>query len=97
MYSFHQAVAAPTHKLRHTPDIVLFTPTYDNVRFTTVTQLPSSDHYCDVRNFSATKTINRAELKQSRNLRDINLTIFRADIFQLISHTLCLLKMLNGR
>ena len=35
------------------------------------------------------RPVNHAELKQSRNLRHITLTTFKADICQLISPTLC--------
>ena len=56
---------------------------------TTVTQIPSSDHYCVVCDLSAIKPVYHAELKQSRNLRGINSITLRADIFQLISPTLC--------
>ena len=87
-YSFYQAVTVPTHKFGHTLDI-MFRPNYDIVCSTTVTQLLSSDHYCVVCDLSAIKPVNHAELKQSRNLRDINMTTFKADICQLISPTLC--------
>ena len=87
-YSFYQAVTVPTHKLGHILDI-MFRCTYDIVCSTTVTQLLSSDHYCVVCDLSAIKPINHAELKQSRNIRGINLTNCKADICQLISSTLC--------
>ena len=64
-------------------------PNDDIVCSTTVTQLLSSDHYCVVCDLSAIKPVNHAELKQSRNLRGINLTTFKADICQLMSPTLC--------
>ena len=52
--------------------------------------LPSYLHLiitvCDL---SVIKSVNYAELKQSRNLRGINLTTRKADICQLISPTLC--------
>ena len=96
-YSFYQAVAVPTHKFGHTLDIVMLRPTDDIVCSTTVTQLPSSDHYCVVCDLSAIKPVNHAELKQSRNLRGINFATFNADICQLISPTLCpTFEMLNN-
>ena len=72
---------------RHNDDIVCST---------TVTKIPSSDHYCVVCYLSAIKPVNHAELKQSINLRGINLETFKADICQLISPTLCpTLEMLD--
>ena len=69
----------------------------DIVCSTTVTQLLSSDHYCVVCDLSVIKPVNHAKLKQSRNLRGINLTTYRADICQLISPTLCpTFEMLDG-
>ena len=88
-YSFYQAVTEPTHKFGHSLDIVMLRPNDDIACSTTVTQLLSSDHYCVVCDLSAIKAVNRAELKQSRNLRGTNLTTFEADICQLISPTLC--------
>ena len=67
----------------------MFKPTDDIVCSTTLTQLLSSDHYCVVCDLSAIKPVNHAEAKQSRHLRDINLTTFKADICQLISPTSC--------
>ena len=67
----------------------MFRPTNDIVCSTTVTQLLSSDHCCIVCDLSVIKPVNRAELKQSRNLRGINMTTFKADICQLILPTLC--------
>ena len=84
-YSFYQAVTVPTHKLGHTLDIVMFRPNDDIVCSTTATQLLSSDHYCVVCDLSVIKPVIRAELKQSRNLRGLNLTTFKADICKLIS------------
>ena len=88
-YSFYQAIAVPTHKFGHTLGIVMFRPNDDIVCSTTVTQLHSSDRYCVVCDLSAIKPVNHAELKQSQNLRGINLTTLKADICQLISPTLC--------
>ena len=65
-------------------------PTDDLVCSTTVTQLLSSDHYCVVCDFSTIKPGNHAELKQSRNLRVMNLTTLKVNICQIISPTLCL-------
>ena len=48
-----------------------------------------SYHYCVVCDISVIKPVSHAKFKQSRNLRGINLTTFRADICQLISPTLC--------
>ena len=84
----YQAVTVPTHKLGHTLDIVMFRPTVDVVCSTTVTQSLSSDHYCVVCDLSVIKPVNHAELKQSRNICDINLTIC-----QLTSPTLCPFEM----
>ena len=67
----------------------MFRPNDDIVSSTIVTQLLSSDHYCVVCDLSVIKPVNHAELKQSRNLRDINLTTFKVDVCQLISPTLC--------
>ena len=67
----------------------MFRPTGDIVCSTTVTQLLLSDHYCVVCDLSAIKPLNNAELKQLKNLCGINLTTPKADIFQLISQTLC--------
>ena len=64
-------------------------PNDDIVCSTTVTQLLSSDHYCVVCDLSVIKPVYHAELKQSRNLRDIDLTTSNADICQLISPTSC--------
>ena len=64
-------------------------PTDDIVCSATVSQLPSSDHYCVVCDLSVIKPVNHAELKQSRNLYGINLTTFKADVCQLISLTSC--------
>ena len=69
----------------------MFRPNDDIVCSTTLTQLLSSDHYCVVCDLSAIKPVSHAELKQSRNLRGINLTTIRAYICQLISPTLCLI------
>ena len=88
-YSFYQAVTVPTHNFGHTLDIVMLRPNDDIVCSTTVAQLLSFDHYCVVCDLSVIKPVNHAEFKQSRNLRDINLTTFYADICQLISPTLC--------
>ena len=88
-YSFYQAVTVPTDKFGHTLDIVMFRPNDDIVCSTTVTQLLSSDHYCVVCDLSVIKPVNHAELKQSRNLHDINMTTLKADICQIISPTLC--------
>ena len=94
-HSFFHAVTVPTHKFGHTLYIAMLR-TDDIVCSTIVTQLLSSDHYCVVCDLSATKPANHAELKQSRNLRSINFTIFKADICQLISPTLYpSLKMLD--
>ena len=82
-YSFYQAVTVHTHKLGHTLDIAMFRPTDDNAFYTKVSQLLMSDHYCVVCDLSAIKPVNHAELKQSRNIRGINLTAFKADICQL--------------
>ena len=87
-YSFHQAVTVPTHRLGHSLDIAIFRPTDDIVCCTNVTQLLSSDHYCVVCDLSVIKPVNK--LKQSRNLRVINVATFKADICQLILSTLCL-------
>ena len=87
-YSFHQAVTVPTHKFVHTQDIAMLRPNYDIVCSTTVTQLPSSDHYYVVCDLSVIKPVYHSELKQSLNLRGLNLTTAKADIFQLISPTL---------
>ena len=95
MYSFYQAVTAPSHKFGHTLDIAMLRPNDDIVYSTTVTQLLSSDHYCVVCDLSVIKPVNHAELKQSRNLHDINLTTIKADICQLILPTLCLFEMLD--
>ena len=89
MYTFYQAVTVMTHMFGHTLDIVMLRPTYGIVCFTTVTLLLSSDHYCVVYDLSAIKPVKHAELKQSRNLRGINLTNAKEDIGQLISPTLC--------
>ena len=67
----------------------MFRPTDDIACSTTVTQLHSSDHYCVVCDLSVIKPANHAELKQSRNLRGINLITFKAYICQLISPTSC--------
>ena len=88
-YSFYQAVTVPTHKYGHTLDIVMLRPNDDIACPTIVTQLLSSEHYCVVCDLSVIKPVNHAELKQSRNLCGINLTIFKADICQLISPTSC--------
>ena len=82
-YSFYHTVTVPTHMFGHTLDIVIF------ICSTTVTQLFSFDHYCVVCDLSAIKPVNHAELKQSRNLCGKSLTTLRADIYQLISPTLC--------
>ena len=44
--SYYQAVTVPTHKLGNTLDIVMLRLTDDILCSTTVTKLPSSDHYC---------------------------------------------------
>ena len=88
-YSFYKSVTVPTHKFGHTLDIAMLRTNDDIVCSTTVTQLLSSDHYCAVCDLSVIKPANHAELKQSRNLRGINLTTSIADICQLISPTLC--------
>ena len=69
----------------------MFRPTNDIACSTTVTQLPSSDHYCVVCDLSAIKPVNHAEPKQPRNLRGINVTTSKADICQLNSTALCTL------
>ena len=84
-YSLHQAVTVPTHKLGHTLDVAMLRPTDDIVSSTTVAQLLSSDHCCVACDLSAITPVNYSELKQSRNLRGINLTTYKADICQLIS------------
>ena len=81
-YCFYQAVTVPTHKFGHTLYIVMLRPNYDIVYSITVTQLLSSDHYCAVCDLSVIKPVYHAELKQSRNLRGINLTTIKADICQ---------------
>ena len=53
-YRFYKAATVPTHMFGHTPDIAMLRPTDDIVCSTTVTQLPSSDHYCVVSDLSAT-------------------------------------------
>ena len=58
-------------------------------KFTKVTHLRSSDHYCVVCDLSAIKPVNHAEHKQSRNLHGVNLTTLKADICQFNSPTLC--------
>ena len=87
--SFYQAVTVPTYMFGHALDTVLFRPNDDIVCTTAVNRLLSSDHYCVVCDLSAIKSVNHAELKQSRKLGGINLTTFKADICQLISTTLC--------
>ena len=89
-YSFYQAVTVPTYKFRHTLDIVMFRPNDDIVYSTTVTKLLSSDHYCVVCDLSVIKPVDNAELKQS-----INFTIFKGDIYQLISPTCPTFEMLD--
>ena len=71
-YSSYQAVTVPTHKFSHTQDIVMLRPNDDIVCSTTATQLLSFGHYCVVCDLSVIKPVNHAELKQSRNLPDIN-------------------------
>ena len=71
----------------HTLDNVMLRPNDDIVCSTTATKLLSSDYYCVVCDLSVIKPVNHAELKQSRNLRGINLTTFKADICQLFSPT----------
>ena len=87
-YTFYQADTVPTHKFGHSLYIML-RPNDDIVCSTTVTKLHSSGHYCVVCDLSAIKPANHAELRQSRNLRSINLTTLKADICQLISLTSC--------
>ena len=70
----------PTHRLGHALDIVMFRPTDDIVCSTTATQSLSSDHYSAVCDLSAIKPVNHAEFKQLRNICEINLKSFRADI-----------------
>ena len=86
-YCFYQAVTVPTHEFGHTQDIVMFRPTLMTLYVPLL--LLSSDHYCVVSDISAIKPVNHADLKQSGNLRGINLITFKADICQLISPTLC--------
>ena len=87
-YCFYHAVTVPTHRLGHTLNIVMFRPYDDIVCSTTVTKLPSSDHYCVVCDLFVIKTVSHAELKLSRYLRGINLKTINADICQLILPTL---------
>ena len=65
-YSSYQVITVPTHRLCHTLVIAMFRPTDDIVCPTTVTQLPSSDHYCVVCDLSAIKPVNHAEIKKSK-------------------------------
>eukprot|EP00745_Piridium_sociabile_P024049 TRINITY_DN37831_c0_g1_i1.p1 TRINITY_DN37831_c0_g1~~TRINITY_DN37831_c0_g1_i1.p1 ORF type:complete len:169 (+),score=20.69 TRINITY_DN37831_c0_g1_i1:3-509(+) len=89
MFGLSQSVCQPTHKRGRIIDCVLFRPQDNVVQSTSLTQELSSDHLCVVCDLHVEASPAPVIYKEARNLRALDIAVFKQDLRTTVSPTLC--------
>lgn len=79
-FGLKQAVSEPTHRSGHIIDWVLFRPDDNVFRSCYVSQNLTSDHFAVLCDLDVRRPTRQPEYRKVRNLRAIDMTVFRHDV-----------------